>query len=333
MNRKLLLDALLSVKSGVANKDIVESMTYFYFSGEHVVTYNDVISIRHPLKTSFTAFVKADDFIKIISKIKSESIELELNDAILNLKADKVRTSFPTLYDQDIIGRVDSVSKSVKALKFTKLPTDFMDAMSLCHPVASKNESDQMLICIYINGKDVISTDNIRIAHYTMDSPMPGPIMVKSNEIKSLIGISPIEFSFDDTWIHFLNESGCTFSIRRVKGDYPNMLKFSEFTGTRVNLPKELLDGLDLASVFTEDSNDSVNIAIKNGICRVFKEGDSGKLDFREKVTYKGEPISFYINPTLLKDMMKHSTEIVVTTGKAKLSTKSFELVTALQES
>ena len=79
MKRKELLKALLSVKPGVANKDIIESMTYFYFNGTHVISYNDIVSIQHPLKTDFKTFVKADDFFKVISKVKSEELAFKMN--------------------------------------------------------------------------------------------------------------------------------------------------------------------------------------------------------------------------------------------------------------
>lgn len=329
MKRKDLLDALLSVKPGIASKDVIESMTYFYFSGDHVISYNDVISIQYPFKTEFKAFVKADDFFKIISKIKSETIAFKLEDGQLKMKADKMLNSFSTIFDDEIVQRIDTVKDTLNGVSMKKLPADFVEAVTLCTQVASKNESDQMLTCLSINGKDVIATDNIRIAHYSLKSQMD-EMLVKASELKSLVNINPIKYAVTSSWVHFQNNEGCTFSIRRVKGTYPDMLKFTDFDGVEVTLPKEILDGVDIASVFTDEADDAISITIKKGKCRVYKESSAGKIDFREDIKYNGQDITFKINPNLLKEMMSHSTNIVIAVRSAKLQTDAFTLVTSL---
>ena len=61
--RNNVLNILKMIKPGIASKDLVESMTYFFLSGNEIVTYNDRISITHPFQTNFSAFVKADSFL------------------------------------------------------------------------------------------------------------------------------------------------------------------------------------------------------------------------------------------------------------------------------
>lgn len=329
MKRKELLSALLSVKSGVASKEIVESMTYIYFSGEEVISYNDVISISHPLKTDFKGSVKADDFLKVISKLKSDEIQFKMEGDTLKMKADKAMLSFSTILDEEIVKRIDTVKQTLKDAKVQKLHSDFLSSVKMCIQVASKNESDQLLTCIHVKGKDMVATDNIRIAHSVMKFPME-EFLIKASELKSLSDTSPNKYAATKAWIHFLNEDGCVFSIRRVNGEFPDMLKFAEFTGIEINLPKELLEGIDLAAVFTDDSNNSINISIKTGMCRIYKESVGGRIDFRENIDYKGQDINFNINPDLLKEMMSHSTFITIASYKAKLTNDNFTLVTSL---
>jgi len=329
MKRKQLLSAIISVKPGVASKDIIESMTYLYFSGEAVISYNDVISIQYPLVTDFKTFVKADDFFKVISKIKSEEVKFKLEDTSLKMRADKMMSTFATIFDEEIIKRIATVSESRKGVKPRKLPTDFVESVRLCMQVASKNESDQLLTCLSINGKDIVSTDNIRIAHAEMKSDME-EMLIKASELKALIAINPIAYAATKTWIHFINAEECVFSIRRTKGAYPDMLKFTEFDGIEVTLPQEILDGVDIASVFTDDANDSISITIKNKTCRVFKESQAGKIDFRSAIDYTGQDVTFNIHPDLLKEMMTHSTNLVIAASRARLETDGFTLVTSL---
>lgn len=329
MKRKDLLSALLSVKPGIASKDIIESMTYFYFSGESVISYNDVISIQYPLKTDFTTFVKADDFFKVISRIKCDEVKFKLEDNALKMRGDKMMSTFATIYDENIIKRIDTVKESMNEGKTKKLPTDFLESIKLCTQVASRNESDQLLTCIFIKGKDIVSTDNIRIAHAEMHTAMD-EMLIKASELKALIDINPIFYRVTKSWIHFINADGCVFSIRGTKGTYPDMLKFMKFDGIEVTLPSDILDGVDIASVFTDDANDSVSISIKDKTCRVFKESQAGKIDFRSPIDYTGQDVTFNIHPDLLKEMMTHSTNIVIAASRAKLETDGFTLVTSL---
>ena len=50
INRKELLDTLSIVSPGVSNKEMaIEQATTFAFLKDRVVTYNDEISISHPI--------------------------------------------------------------------------------------------------------------------------------------------------------------------------------------------------------------------------------------------------------------------------------------------
>ena len=329
MKRKELLNALLSVKPGIASKDIIESMTYFYFSGEAVISYNDVISIQYPLKTDFQAFIKADDFFKVVSKVKADSLAFKLEDNQLKMKSDKMLNSFATIYDEEIVSRIAAVQESLADATMKKLPTEFIEAVTLCSQVASKNESDQMLTCLYVSKKDIVATDNIRIAHYKLKTAMDD-IMVKASELKALVNMDPTKYAVTSSWVHFKNDAGCTFSIRKVKGSYPDMIKHTQFEGVEVTLPKGIMDGVDVASVFTEDTDDAITVTIKKGKYRIYKESDAGKVDFRDSIDYNGQDIFFKINPNLLREMLNHSTNVTIGVRSARLSSDNFLLVTSL---
>ena len=50
VNRVELKEALERVRPGLASKDIIDQATSFAFLKDRVVTYNDEISISHPVK-------------------------------------------------------------------------------------------------------------------------------------------------------------------------------------------------------------------------------------------------------------------------------------------
>lgn len=306
-------------------------MSYFLFSGKNIVTYNDKISIQHPFKTGFNLFVKASDLYNIISKLKAEKIKLDVvKDGKLNIKCNKLNAHLSTIDDEEVRQRIATIDKSLKNAKWKSLPTNFNDSLLLCSFSASKQESDQTLTCVYINGVDCIASDNRRIAHSVFDKSMD-TMFVKASEVRNLITINPIKYSSSKSWLHFKNAENCIFSIRKIDGDFPDYMQFFDFDGTIVNLPQELLEGMDITAIVTDKLDPSITIKITNGLCNIIGESEAGKVHYRSKIDYNGKEISFTINPDFLKEMMSHSSQIVISKERAKLQTDSnFTLVTSL---
>ena len=328
--RNELLGVLESVKPGIANKDLIEAMTYFYFSGKSVVAYNDKISIQHPYETDFSLFVKADDLYRIISKLSVKTVKLSEGKGKLNISCSKFRASLSTIQNSEVKERIYNVQKSLRGKKFTKLPSNFCESILLCSFVASKQEAKQTLTCVKVDGKDCIASDNQRIAHAVLNGSVKG-MLLKASEVKNLTDIKPTHYVISKGWVHFRNKEGCIFSIRRLEGKFPDFLPHFEFKGTKVDLPKDILEGMDIASVFVDNSDPSVKIKIAKGFCNVLIKSESGSAEYRSKIAYSGPEIIFSSNPEFIKQMMSHSTSIVIGDSKAKLNTDNFSLVTALQ--
>jgi len=305
-------------------------MTYFYFSGKDVSSYNDKISISYPCSTEFSAFIKADDLFKTLSKLSTEDITFKMEGDTLKMKSGKFKFDFATIQDEEVVKRIDTVQESIKGSKPKKLPDNFSECTSLCHHSASKDESNQTLTCLCVDGKDMVATDNTRISHAVLSSEMDR-MLIKSSEMKSLLSVDPKYYMSTKNWIHFIGANKCIFSIRATKGEYPDMLKFMSFTGVQVTLPETILEGIDLASVFTDNEDPKVNITIKNNECWVFAgKSDRGKVNFHEKIKYTGKEIKFTIDHELLKDMLSHSTTITIDESRARLDTNGFKMVTSL---
>ena len=168
------LKILSSVKPGLAVKDIVESMTNFYFVGSQVVTYNDKISIMHPFKTPFSAFIKADTLYSIISKLPSDKFTMEKKDEKVLLKAKGVNIKLPVIFDDEIVGRIKIVKKGMNSVEWKELPENFSECIKLCSFAASKSESESVISCVKVEGNKCAATDNKRIAYAILKSELPG---------------------------------------------------------------------------------------------------------------------------------------------------------------
>lgn len=304
-------------------------MSYFFFSGDSIITYNDKISIQYPFKTDFSLFVNANDLYKIVSKLTADILSIEEKDGKLNIKCKSLNANLATIKDEEINERITNVQKSLVNEKWKTLPNNFCEGISLCAFTASKQESDQTLTCIHINDVNCIASDNMRISHALLDSPVD-PMFIKASEVKNLIVLEPIKYFITKSWLHFKNEEGCIFSIRKVFGKFPDFLKFFKFKGVEISFPKEIIEGMDITSIFADDIQPTVKIIIEKEFCKISVKSESGSAQYRTKIKYSGKPITFSINPEFLKQMMTYSSSIIVKNDKARLETNNFALVTAL---
>ena len=332
MKRKELVDILKKVKPGVASKEIVESMTYFYLSGSDIITYNDRIAIRHPFVTEFSTFVKANDFFNTVSKISSEEINLSYKNGKLSVTSKKFKVDLATIIDDEFTTRINNINESMKDTAWSKLPENFNDGITLCAFAASTSETEQTLSCVYVEKNTAIASDNQRVAKSKLTGSISEPILIKAGEVKNLVSINPTMYSVTNSWIHFRNDDNCIFSIRRIKGNFPDFSAVLNFKGTEVDLPSNLTEGTSIASIFTDDKMPTVILDITPGVCMVSVTAEKGSSKFRTKIDYDGKPLKMAINPEFLNQMLMHSTKISVTEGKVKLVTKDFILCTALYE-
>jgi len=324
------LEILGAIKPGLALRDIAEGMKNFYFDGKNVSTYNDKVSITHPFKTDFQSFINAEKLYKLISKLPSKKFTLnQLNETTITLKSEGVDVSLPAIIDQEVIKRISTVNKGIKKIEWKKLPSNFADCINLCSFAASSSEIESTISCVRLTKKVCVATDAKRIAYAKLKSKIE-PMFIKASEIKHLLGIKPTHYGSNKGWLFFKNEDNCVFSIRKIDGNFPKWKHHFDFDGSKVDLPKKLLNGIDLASIFTEDGSIiPLNITIKKGVCKISVQTDGGKLNYSEPIDYNGEPIHFIVNPDFLKEMIKFDTTITFIEGRAKLETENFAVLTS----
>ena len=67
LNKTDLQKALEIVKPGLANKEMIEHSTSFAFIGGRVVTYNDEISLSHPVEgLEIEGAIHAEELYKLL---------------------------------------------------------------------------------------------------------------------------------------------------------------------------------------------------------------------------------------------------------------------------
>ena len=87
VKKENLRNALEIVKPGLSNKELIEQSTSFAFIKGRVVTYNDEISISHPVEDlKNSGAIKAEELYALLSKIKEEEIDIVPQEAEILIK-------------------------------------------------------------------------------------------------------------------------------------------------------------------------------------------------------------------------------------------------------
>jgi hypothetical protein len=329
IERKKFLKILENVKPGVDTKTTENNMSYFFFSGTHIISYNNKISIAYPIKTKFTLYVKAYDLYKVICKLSSDYIIINENNNKLNIRCKDVSIKLPSIQDAEMNDRIFTVQKSIKNSKWSLLPNNFSKVISDCAPFTSKNEFDSSLTFVYINGKYCMPTDNMRIIYAIFNSPL-SEMFIKSTEVSNIIDIDPIKCAITKSWIHFKNKKECVFSIRNISAKFPDIFSFFNFDGEKLFFPSTIVNNIDIASLIADTNYPIINITIENNTCLMRAHSDSGSIFYKTKIKYNNKQIKFSVNPNFLKDMLISNSPLIISKDKAKIETDNFSLLTML---
>ena len=169
INKKELQEALTIVKPGLASKEILEQTTSFAFIDNRVVTYNDEISISHPVgDIDFEGAVKAEELYGLLSRVSKEEVELEADGDILKFSCGRVKAGLRL--DKEVFLPIKEPPK-----RFHKLanPDQFVNFVSLAMRTCSNDISQPRLTCVFVeNGGKIIGTDSFRIGKIVLKEEM-----------------------------------------------------------------------------------------------------------------------------------------------------------------
>ena len=324
LERKKLLTALEALAPGLSPKELVEQMTQFNFLGQHLVTYNEIISVFVPFKTDFICSVKADVFQGILSRLNEKDMELDLiNEDVKDDKGDKVaikyhlqlttdstEAEFPVLIEGDISKAMRALEKDIEG-DWLDLPKDFSKGAYLCMFSASKDPADNTMTCIKVEGSNLTCNDNTRATWYRMEGEME-EFLMQATVAKELRKYNPTHYRVGENWIHFKSEDGITFNVRRVKGQMRDVRPFFTKEGTDFNVPVELGEAIELAGVVNADDRPldrlvELSIEKNRAVCRAWRDGGAKVKKEVPIPFYSGDDISFFINPDFMLEIIEHS--------------------------
>lgn len=332
INKVDLQKALERVKPGLANRELIEQSTSFAFMGDRVVTYNDEISISHPVNgMDVTGAVKAESLYALLSKIKRDEIEMEWEENQVKIKAGRARAGL--VFEQELRLPVGEVGKIGD---WKKLPGDVMTAMKFCYPICSKDMSRPVLTCIHVGKKAVRASDSYQIVKHALQEEMPvNEFLIPASSVRELIKYDVTEIAEGEGWYHFKTEDGTVFSSRVFDGDFPEIDALLEFDGTEISFPKTSGQALDKAKIFSKGDFHADHLAVvdvKVGDNRITfsSKNESGWFEESVRTRYKEKEITFTTGIEFLMEVLRQSPTCVFSEDRIKFTGENWKHIVAI---
>jgi len=315
MERNELLGVLTALRPALSEKEIFEGAGSFAFDNKQAITFNDEISVRHPLDLGFEGTVPADKLLAFLNKARAGRLEVDAEDGELRLKCGRAKAGIPMT--AEVPDHLSTIKVPRKG--WSSLPDGFAEAVRFCLFSAGRDMTKPALTCLHILNGHAESCDQYRATQREYGSKFPSDIalLIPATAARHIHGFGAVDYVTDiPSWIHFRNEAKAVLSCRLFAGDYPDLSELLDTgqKGKRIKFPDGLADALDGAGAFADaefDTDRQVGIRVKDGRMRVRAEGQDGW--YEETVRAKGiKDLEFTIHPGFLQEILAHS-------GEAKL--------------
>ena len=334
INKVELLKALEKVKPGLASKDLIEQATSFAFIEDRVVTYNDEISISHPVEgLNVVGAIKAQALYDFLNKIKKDEIDIEWEENQVIIKAGKSKAGL--VFEQEVKLPVDE--EIGKVGKWKKLPKNFLDALKFCHPCCSRDMSRPVLTCVNVSKEKVEASDTYQIVRYMLNKKLPVPdFLIPATAVRDLVKYDLIEIAEGEKggWIHFKATDGTIFSSRVINNKFPDIDKLLELDGIKFGFPKNIREMLERAYVFSKEAISgnipTATISIRENQVKLSAENEYGWFEENARVKYSGASVEFSVGVELLLNLFDKLQNCVIGNDKIGFSGENWKHVVAV---
>jgi DNA polymerase III sliding clamp (beta) subunit (PCNA family) len=328
-----LKTALEIVKPGLATKESIEQTTSVAFIEKRVVTYNDEISISHPIPgLGITGAIQAPELYALLGKLKQEVIKIEVKETEIILKSGRAKAGL--VLQSEIKLPVDG--EIAEKGKWKTLPENFNKQLLFSIGACGTDMTKPLMTCANIAESVIQGSDSFKIIQTELSDKMPvKPFLLPANSAAKLVRLKPVKIAAGKGWVHFKTKENTVISCRIFEDKYPDISKHLKCKGESLTLPDNLLEVLEKASVFAKREQaimEIVEISLSGTKLIVHSESEGGWFEEDIKIKKIGKTINFKIPPYLLQDILKQTLKCTVGKGKLKFKGDDWVYVATLKE-
>ena len=330
INRTEFKAILEKVKPGLASKEIIEQTSSFAFVDGRVLTFNDEISISHPIDLDITGVVKSTELYSLLTKVKKEDLTIEVQENQMIVSAGKTKAGI--VFQAEIQLPLDELT----GLEFDwkPLPAPVLDAIAFVQECCSTNAAQPILTAVHLTKKAVVASDGFRLAEWKVKCPVDLVLIPKSS-ILEVLKFKPSFISTNTGWCHFKHENGAILSCRVIEGKFPNCDSVWINEGDELTFPDTVKEALERVEIFAKKDfsmDESIEVLCVGNRLTLRAESDNGWI--KEKLSLSGneKEFSFNITPVLFRSILKHAkTCIVQGNSKIQFSTDQWRYLALLR--
>jgi len=322
INRQAIVNALKAVQPGISGNENIKQSNCFIFDKDRVFSYNNEIAVSYPIKVGFTGAIPAKEFQALINKIKTDEIDLTINEGELRIKGSKAKAGLRL--DPEITLPLEELGMPTE---WITLPDTFCKAVKFCLFSASKDPNKAILMNLHIINQFVESSDNFRVTQYDMGKEalkaFPEEFLIPATAAKDIVLNAPIEYALTQGWIHFANEADVVFSCRYDNSEYPDFTEWLDCDGGTIEFPEEINHLLDCADVLSDDER--IGIFVEDGNLTIYTENESGWYESEPVACgYEGNSLEFDIQPDFMKVILKFDGTAIIGDHILKFESDNF---------
>lgn len=302
-DRKKLLRSLDLIRPGVAGRETVEQSDSFVFLKDRIVSFNDEIAVVTPFETGITAAVEAKKFMAYLNRMPDDEISIKLTGNELRVGGKRRNSGFPI--QTEIMLPVSEIEEPPDSWRI--LPDNFLSILDFVSASCSKKQNEPVANSVHIRRNVAEATDRYRLTRVTFSRRVvANPILIPANTIRRLASYEVNEWAWGE-WVHFRNDEGTVYSVRRLAEDFPNVdTVLNKITrDVPIRFPKEIIDILHRSALF-----DSIHgmVTLTFEPHRLIVRAESESDGWFEEVTpanYNGPELTFSVVNRVLTEIMK----------------------------
>lgn len=319
IDRKELVSMLELLRLGLGLELLRESYIII-FMDDRIYTVNEEVCISFPFEfesDGFVGAIPANEFIRLLSRMKSEeiSITLKTNEMVVKGGSTSFGLNIKSDIEQYSLLMPEVVAFSSK--KWKKIPEGFIDALLFCS-FSCGTAAGMGAAGVCVEGKDILSSDGYRMSWCSLGEDC-GSFAIPPGAAVELGKHELTKYYVDGNWIHFMSKgTEAIFSARLLGAEFPVSPK--EFFPTskslkkveKIELPEKLIETLGRVNALlydhhTLDKGVTLNFAKKKLTCNA-ESKERGWM--KEVLKLSGEvdvAVDIIINPELLLEILHHT--------------------------
>lgn len=341
MTREELVSLLSKVEPALSRKDLVPILTCFCFTGEQVITYDDIVALMYPANIGVVGGVRGRTLYDFLNASTAQEASVTLSGSEATFKIGRSNLKLALTPAKDFVFEIPKMSDA----QTIEIDSDFIECFK-CSMVSLGVDPAHAwrfgMTLKFTSGRvDIFSTDNFIATHVFSELKTPeglaGRLVVLPPRFCELFSSmvskeKPREMQIAKTWVRVTFESGLVLFSRTVESDeaqfdnHVNVFDRAEQESAKfgsTSIPDGFTRILDRALIVLEGQTDKVTeFEVEGSVLRARSSSPAADADEAIKIDEgKHNPVKVKSSPELLKraleeiDSISFSNQVVVLRG------------------